>query len=742
MINADHPLVHLIAPINGVDFAVDEGSILSSEVTTAGERGEAARITLVGDDAVVSSLQLRGHIVAVGEVSEDTDPTSLALYGRTAPRQRYGRYLTESEADALVADILAYSATPRGSWDILLDADRDAETMNAAADTDILDVQRVNIDANFDNQGAVVRIEHRITEAAGRLVTRLTMLAETAALAAPSFTDNTGDAQTWTAGTGITSITVPEADGTPAPTYAVQSGLPSGLAFDTTTRVISGTPSAAGSGTITIRASNSEGDADWTVDYTTSAALRAPAFSDNTGDDQTWTQNTAITNITVPAASGNPTPTYAVQGSLPAGIAFNATSRVISGTPTATSSGTITIRASNSEGHADWTVDYTTTAALALSDFDDTGLDVIALGLVTTGVQEAGTFYRSVDNGGPLGTLAAGSDLTLVTGQDITRIGVFSSGAELRIWDNPSSVSLNATFPSGTDYNVYIQTAAGLAILDRGNQTANRGIWTTTDTDEQAILASLLTTGTAFLIAVAEPAALAAPAFADDTGDDQDWTQNQAITDITVPAASGNPAPTYAVQGSLPAGIAFDTTTRVLSGIPTTAGSGTITIRATNSEGDDDWSVDYTTADPVVSVTVDLGSAALLAGIIVAWSDDVDLGATFDRDGLGQTLTQTLLYYAGANAGLVTISILGTDDRFTADFEANGLITFEASDGETLEIMIADADTSEPYTWTPSNSDEVIAFALHVGSLVDRSATLTLSLASDPSQTIPASRGT
>ena len=89
-----------------------------------------------------------------------------------------------------------------------------------------------------------------------------------------------------------------------------------------------------------------------------------------------------------------------------------------------------------------------------------------------------------------------------------------------------------------------------------------------------------------------------APSFTDDTGDDQDWTQNDAITDILVPTASGAPAPTYAVQGSLPAGIAFNTTTRVISGTPTAVGSGTITIRASNSEGNADWTVDFTTTAP------------------------------------------------------------------------------------------------------------------------------------------------
>ena len=175
---------------------------------------------------------------------------------------------------------------------------------------------------------------------------------------APSFTDDTGDAISGTAGTAIANVTVPAADGTPAPTYAA-SGLPGGLSFDTTTRVLSGTPTAAGSGTITVTATNSEGSADWTVAYAFVAAAVAPSWTDDTGDAISGTAGTAIANVTVPAVdAGTPAPTYAVVGSLPSGLSFNTGTRVLSGTPAAASSGTIRIRATNTAGTDDWTVDY------------------------------------------------------------------------------------------------------------------------------------------------------------------------------------------------------------------------------------------------------------------------------------------------------------------------------------------------------------------------------------------------
>ena len=225
----------------------------------------------------------------------------------------------------------------------------------------------------------------------------------------------------------------------------------------------------------------------------------------------------------------------------------------------------------------------------------------------------------------------------------------------------------------------------------------------------------------------ATPTNLTAPAFVDDTGDDQDWTQDEAITSITVPAASGTPTPTYAAVGSLPAGISFNTTTRVISGTPTAVGSGTITIRATNSEGNDDWTVDYATTAAVGgdSVTVALTGLQEFTNYI-RWPDNVDIGATFAADGVAQEINFVDLNNASP-AGRVSISIVGFNNRFTPEFEATGLITFEASDGEMLEVQIANADMTETYAWTPTNSAEVVAFIAHVKGLTDQDAMLTLS---------------
>ena len=80
--------------------------------------------------------------------------------------------------------------------------------------------------------------------------------------------------------------------------------------------------------------------------------------------------------------------------------------------------------------------------------------------------------------------------------------------------------------------------------------------------------------------------------------------------------------------GAPPAGIFFSTSTRVISGTPTSVGSGTIRIRATNSEGSDDWTVAYTTAVAsaevgVATLEIDFGNDGTFGHAAADVTDDL-----------------------------------------------------------------------------------------------------------------------
>ena len=437
-----------------------------------------------------------------------------------------------------------------------------------------------------------------------------------------------------------------------------------------------------------VRATNSIGDSIWSsIAEASTLAMgivdTAPTFIDDMGNAQTWTQNDAIATLTVPTADGSPTPTYAVVGSLPAGISFNTNTRVISGTPTAVTSGTITIRATNSAGSDDWTVDYTTTAAATVPS-RPSSLSLV----VDSDTQITATGVAPNDGG------------DTITSYDWR----YRTTSPLGNWVNRFDVTdLEQVFSGlSAEQGYRFQFRATNSV---GNSTYSPNADATTE---------------------AAPIALTVPAFSDDVGDAQTWTENEAITAITVPVATGTPTPTYAAIGTLPTGITFNTTTRVLSGTPTVISTGTIRIRASNSEGSDDWTISYDTsaASTEGSVTVPLAGVSVFTNYI-RWSDNQSLGSAFSADGGSQTLNLVDLNNASPS-GNVVINLTTTNDRFTAAFEASGRIIFEASDGETLEVTIGNADTSEPYSWVPSNSLEVVAFVLHVKGLVDQDATLTL----------------
>jgi hypothetical protein len=130
------------------------------------------------------------------------------------------------------------------------------------------------------------------------------------------------------------------------------TNLPSGLSINTSTGVITGTPSALGTTNINLSASNAGGTG--VANLALSVVQAVPVINSPT---------TATGTVGVPfsyqiTATNSPFTGYNAT-SLPAGLSVNTTTGLISGTPTTTANATINLSVSNSAGTGTQSLAYT-----------------------------------------------------------------------------------------------------------------------------------------------------------------------------------------------------------------------------------------------------------------------------------------------------------------------------------------------------------------------------------------------
>jgi hypothetical protein len=154
-------------------------------------------------------------------------------------------------------------------------------------------------------------------------------------------------AQTYTAGTAIVDLVLPEATGDGDLTYQV-SALPAGLSFDSATRTLSGTPAQATAGAVevTYTATDRDGEAAVLSFAITVIAEEEKALSfaaDAAIAARTYTVGTAIVDLVLPEVTDRDChPAYSVSA-LPAGLWFNSATRTLSGTPTQATDGAVEV---------------------------------------------------------------------------------------------------------------------------------------------------------------------------------------------------------------------------------------------------------------------------------------------------------------------------------------------------------------------------------------------------------------
>jgi hypothetical protein len=558
----------------------------------------------------------------------------------------------------------------------------------------------------------------------------------------------------WTVNQPTFNQTIAATGGTGTLTFAQTAGtLPAGQSLSSS-GLLTGKPTAAGSYTFTVTATDQVGAS---ASQTFTVVINPPVSIPSTTLPP-WTVNQHGYSQMVSTAGGTGSKTFSSTGTLPPGLTLSS-GGVLAGTPTTVSSFTFAVTAADITGSsASQNVTITINPALALSP-SSLGADTVntaynqTIGvaggtgmatLVVTGIANAITGLNVPASG--TGTLpltgtptATGTESFTVTATDAS--GASASQDYTLVVNPPVAITTTSLAPGSVGQPVYNQTivgTGGTGALTFSATGLSPGLMLTSDgvlsgTPAAAGSFSFTVTATDTVGATANQSFMVTinPAVAITTSSLAAWTVGVSGYSQSITATGGTGSLTFSTTGTLPTGLSLSSG-GVLSGTPTVAGSYSINVIATDTLAASGSQTFTVTINPTIHFA---------PGVLASGLANVPYNKTISAIGGTGTITLTVSNITGAIPGITlpasatgTLSITGTPTATgTERFTLTGTDPLGSTFSSTYSLTINPSTVflSIPSTgFAAAPGGTVLGFPISINELQDQQPTNHVGLAS------------